>query len=287
VLAVASSACSSTGGFGSPNPQPYPQGGGYPGPTFTGSPAPNGVVNPSSSASPGPTTSPDSIYLSSTVLRAAYDASADDPVKAARLLEVTFGFKNPTQDPDTLSTITVAADDDRAGKRVGLSLSIPAAKSSDVAVAALSLKQDLAKVKHITLSFANIDGDEIATTTLTPPSLSLAFTPLDEKQPTGSLSIVGIDFSHVTGPGSGLHYECTFGLTNASGAKVVVDNFTVTPPKGSPVTIAVPVTVAARSSSSLITFVLPYSGKSLPGGKYTVTANSANNPLAQATTGLL
>jgi len=91
----------------------------------------------------------------------------------------------------------------------------------------------------------------------------------------------------VTGPGSGLHYECTFGLVNASGVKVVIDNFTVTPPKGSPVTIAVPITVPSRTSSSLTTFVLPYSGKSLPGGKYTLTANSANSPLAQATTGLL
>jgi hypothetical protein len=286
VLALASSACSSGGGFGSPMPQAYPQGGGYPGPAVTVSPGPGGA-NPLSSASPGPTTSPDSIYLSSTVLRAAYDGSADDPVKAARLLEITFGFKNPTVDPDTLSTVTIAADDDRAGKRMGLSLAIPAGKSSDVAVAATSLKQDLAKVKHITLTFANIDGDDLVSTTMDPPALALTFTPLDQKQPSGALTIVGIDFSHVTGPGSGLHYECTFGMVNAGGAKVVVDNFIVTPPKGSPVTIAVPVTLPARTSSSLLTFVLPYSGKSLPAGKYTITANAANNPLAQATTGLL
>jgi hypothetical protein len=282
ILAVASSACSSAGGFGSP----YPQGGGYPGPTFTGSPLPGGA-NPSSSASPGPTTSPQNIYLGSTVLRAAYDASSEDPVKAARLLEITFGFKNPTEDPDSLSTLTVSTDEDRAGKRMGLPLTIPASKSSDIAVAAVALKQDLAKVKHVTLSFTNPDGDELANTTLDPPSLTLTFTPMDEKQPTGTLTIVGIDFSHVTGPGSGLHYECTFGLVNASGAKVVIDNFSVTPPKGSLVTIPVPVTLPARTSSSLMTFVLPYSGKSLPAGKYTLTVNAANNPLAQATTGLL
>jgi hypothetical protein len=208
-------------------------------------------------------------------------------VKAARLVEITFGFKNPTLDPDTLSTITVAADDDPGGKRAGLTLPIPAGKSSDVAVAAVSLRQDLAKVKHITVTFANVDGDELATTTMDPPALALTFTPLDDKQPSGALSIVGIDFSHVTGPGSGLHYECTFGMTNASGAKVAVDNFTVTPPKGSPVTVAVPVTLPARTSSSLLTVVIPFSGKSLPAGKYTVTANAANNALAQATTGLL
>ncbi|HKW45155.1 MAG TPA: hypothetical protein VJN22_05810 [Candidatus Eremiobacteraceae bacterium] len=263
-----------------------PPQGGFQGQQPNGNPAPTSP-NPFSSVSPGPTTSPDTIYLSSTVLRAAYDGSASDPVKASRLLEITFGFKNPTADADTLSTYTVAVDDDPAGHRNGLSLSIPAGKSSDVAVAAVSLKQDLAKVKHLTLSFANIDGDEIATTTLPPPSLTMTFTPLDDKQPSGALSIVGIDFSHVTGPGSGLHYECTFGMVNASGAKVVVDNFTVTPPKGSPVTVPVPVTIPARTSSSLFTVVIPYSGKSLPGGKYTITANSANNALAQATTGLI
>ena len=48
-----------------------------------------------------------------------------------------------------------------------------------------------------------------------------------------------------------------------------------------------PVEVPARNSSSLMTIILPYSGKSLPAGKYTVTANASNNPLAQATTGLL
>lgn len=284
VLALASSACSANGGFGSPNP-PMP-GQGYPNQPITTSPAPNGA-NPLSSASPGPTTSPDTIYLSSTVLRAAYDGSATDPVKAARLLEITFGFKNPTVDPDTLSTITVTTDADPAGRRTGLTLTIPAGKSSDIAVAAVSLKQDIAKVKHISLSFQNVDGDELATTTTTPPAMDLTFTPLDDKQPSGSLTIVGIDFSRVTGPGSGLHYECTFGLSNASGAKVAVDGFTVTPPKGSPVTLPVPVTVPSRTSSSLLTLVLPYSGKSLPAGKYSVTANSANNALAQATAGLL
>ena len=285
VLALASSACSSNGGFGSPNP-PMPPQGAYPGQPLGASPGPGGA-NPLSSASPGPTTSPDTIYLSNTVVRAAYDGSADDPVKAARLVEITFGFKNPTQDPDTLSTVTVAADSDPAGKRTGLTLQIPPGKASDVAVAAVSIKQDLTKVKKLTLTFDNIDGDDLAVTTMDPPALALTFTPLDDKQPTGSLSIVGVDFSHVTGPGSGLHYECTFGLVNASGAKVGIDNFTVIPPKGSPVTIAVPISVPSRTSSSLLTVVLPYSGKSLPAGKYTVTANAANNALAQATTGLL
>lgn len=286
LLALGSAACSSGGGFGSPMPPAYPQGGNYPNPTFTGSPGPLGA-NPLSSVSPGPTESPTTPYLSSTVLRAAYDASATDPVKAARLLELTFAFKNPTEDPDSVSTITVAADDDPAGKRMGMSLPIPANKASDVGVAAISIKQDLAKVKHISFSFANPDGDEIVATTLPPPALSLTFTPLDEKQAAGSLTIVGTDFSRVTGPGSGLHYECTIGLVNASGTKVGIDNFTVTPPKGAPVTIAVPVSIPSRTSASLITFIIPYSGKSLPGGNYTITANSANNALAQASTGLI
>jgi hypothetical protein len=284
VLALASSACSANGGFGSPNPMPPQQA--YPGQPLGATPVPSGA-SPGAFVSAGPTTSPDTIYLSSSVVRAAYDGSAADPVKAARLLEISFGFKNPTESPDTLSTLTVATDGDPGGKRLGMSLKIPALKSSDVAVVAESLKQEFAKVKHITLTFDNPDGDSLATTTLDPPALTLTFTPLDAKQPTGALSIAGIDFSHVDGPGSGLHYECTFGFINASGAKVSIDSFTVTPPKGSPVTVAVPVEIPSRTSSSLMTIVLPYSGKSLPAGKYTVTANAANNPLAQATTGLL
>jgi hypothetical protein len=284
VLAIASSACSANGGFGSPNPLPPQQG--YPGQPLGATPAPSGS-SPNPYVSPGPSSSPDTIYLSSTVLRAAYDGSAADPVKAARLLEISFGFKNPTVDPDSLSTLTVATDGDPAGRRLGFSLAIPPGKSSDINVVGVSLKQEFAKIKHITLTFDNPDGDNLATTTVDPPALTLTFTPLDAKQPTGALSIDGIDFSHVTGPGSGLHYECTFGMTNASGAKVSVDNFTVTPPKGSPITVPVPVVIPARNSSSLMTVILPYSGKSLPAGKYTVTANAANNPLAQATTGLL
>src|SRR5471032_1576300 len=197
LLGLASAACSSGGGFGSPMPPAYPQGGGnYPNPTFTGSPGPLGA-NPLSSVSPGPTESPTSPYLSSTVLRAAYDASASDPVKAARLLELTFTFKNPTEDADSLSTITVAADDDPAGKRIGMSLPIPANKASDVGVVAIAIKEDLAKVKHISFSFANPDGDEIVTMTLPPPALTLTFTPLDQKQAAGALTIVGTDFSRV------------------------------------------------------------------------------------------
>jgi hypothetical protein len=285
VLALASSACSANGGFGSPNPMPPPQA--YPGgQQFAASPVPSGG-SPNPFVSPGPTSSPDSIYLSSTVLRAAYDGSATDPVKAARLLEITFGFKNPTIDPDTLSTLTVATDGDPAGRRLGMSLKIPAGKSSDIDVVAVALKQDFAKVKHVMLTFDNPDGDNLAGSTMDPPALTLTFTPLDSKQPTGALSIAGIDFSHVDGPGSGLHYECTFGFVNASGAKISIDSFTVTPPKGSPVTVAVPVDVPSRTTSSLMTIIFPYSGKSLPEGKYTVTANAANNPLAQATTGLL
>jgi hypothetical protein len=284
VLAVASSACSANGGFGSPNPMPPQQA--YPGQPVGATTLPSGA-SPNPFVSPGPSSSPDTIYLSSNVLRAAYDGSAADPVKAARLLEITFGFTNPTQDPDTLSTLTVATDGDPAGRRLGMTVKIPAGKSSDISVVAVSLKQEFAKVKHVSLTFDNPDGDNLATATIDPPALTFVFTPLDKKVPTGALSIDGIDFSHVDGPGSGLHYECTFGLTNASGAKVSIDNFTVTPPKGSPVTVPVPVDVPARTSSSLLTIVFPYSGKSLPAGKYTVTANAANNPLAQATTGLL
>jgi hypothetical protein len=284
VLAVASSACSANGGFGSPNPMPPQQA--YPGQPVGATPLPSGA-SPNPFVSPGPSSSPDTIYLSSNVLRAAYDGSAADPVKAARLLEITFGFTNPTQDPDTLSTLTIATDGDPAGRRLGMTLKIPAGKSSDISVVAVSLKQEFAKVKHVSLTFDNPDGDNLATATIDPPALTFVFTPLDKKVPTGALSIDGIDFSHVDGPGSGLHYECTFGLTNASGTKVSIDNFTVTPPKGSPVTVPVPVDVPARTSSSLLTIVFPYSGKSLPAGKYTVTANAANNPLAQATTGLL
>jgi hypothetical protein len=284
VLAVASAACSANGGFGSPNPMPPQQA--YPGQPLGATPLPSGA-SPNPLVSAGPTSSPDTIYLSSDVVRAAYDGSAADPVKAARLLEITIGFKNPTVDPDSLSTLTVATDGDPAGKRLGIPLTIPAGKASDIVVVGVSLKQDFAKVKHVTLTFDNPDGDNLATTTVDPPSLTLTFTPLDKKVPTGSLSIDGIDFSHVSGPGSGLHYECTFGLTNASGAKVSIDSFIVTPPKGSPVTIPVPVDVPSRTSSSLLTIIFPYSGKSLPAGKYTVTANAANNPLAQATSGLL
>ena len=282
VLAIASSACSANGGFGSPAP-PVPQNGQL-GPQAYTSP---GEPNPLSSVSPGPTTSPTTIYLSSSVVRAAYDGSAADPVKANRLLEIAFGFKNPTEDPDSFATLTVAADDDKIGIRTNLTLAIPPNKASDVAVAAIALKPDMAKIKRLTMTFENVDGDELATATPSPPPIALTYTPLDDKQPAGALTIVGLDFARVTGPGSGLHYECTFGLVNASGSKVVIDGFTVTPPKGALVQVAISVSVAPRTSTSLMTIILRFDGKSLPAGKYSVTANAANTALAQATAGLL
>ncbi len=278
-LGIFSAACSANGGFGSPSP-PVP---------------PNGPINesslptpvPSASVSPGPTSSPTSIYLASAVLRAAYDGSASDPVKANRLLEVTFGFKNPTEDPDILASVNIAPDNDKIGVQTNDTLQLPPAKASDVAVVAVALKQDLAKVKHITLTFQNVDGDELATTVLDAPALDMVMTPLDDKKPAGSLSVIGLDFTHVTGPGGGLHYECTFGLMNASGAKMSVDSFTIAPPKGTVAQVVVPVALAARTSSSLLTFILPFDGKSLPPGKYTITAISGGASIAQATADLL
>jgi hypothetical protein len=282
VLALLSAACSANGGFGSPSP-PVPPGGQMGQPAYGASPTPFAL----SSGSPGPTSSPTSVYLSSAVVRAAYDGSAKDPVKANRLLEVTFGFKNPTADPDILATLNVAPDGDKIGVQTNVTLQIPPAKSSDVAVVAVGVKQDLTKIKHISLTFANVDGDDIATTMLDAPALDLVFTPLDDKKPAGALSIVGLDVTRVTGPGSGLHYECTFGLMNASGSKVAVDSFTIAPPKGTVAQMAIPVSLAERTSSSLMTFVLPSDGKSLPAGKYTVTAISGGSGIAQATADLL
>lgn len=281
VLALLAAACSANGGFGSPSP-PVPPNGPM-GQSYGASPTPFSM----SSASPGATSSPTSIYLSSAVVRAAYDGSAKDPVKANRLLEVTFGFKNPTADPDILATLNVAPDGDKIGVQTNITLQIPPSKASDVAVVAVSVKQDLTKMKHLSLTFANVDGDDIATTMLDAPALGLVFTPLDDKKPAGALSIEGLDVTRVTGPGSGLHYECTFGLMNASGSKVTVDSFTIAPPKGAVAQMVVPVSLASRTTSSLMTFVIPFDGKSLPAGKYTVTAISGGTGIAQASADLL
>ncbi|HLJ83777.1 MAG TPA: hypothetical protein VKT51_06375, partial [Candidatus Eremiobacteraceae bacterium] len=105
--------------------------------------------------------------------------------------------------------------------------------------------------------------------------------------PAGALTVEGLDVTRVTGPGSGLHYECTFGLMNASGSKVTVDSFTIAPPKGAVAQMVVPVTLASRTTSSLMTFVIPFDGKSLPAGKYTVTAISGGTGIAQASADLL
>src|SRR5207253_9431530 len=109
-----------------------------------------------------------------------------------------------------------------------------------------------AKAKQIALTFGNGKGPMLAQTSIDfPANFDVALTPLDKKRPAGGVTVDDVAISRVNvAGGGGLRYDCTFSLTNASAKKVSVTSFTVTPPKGDAVKVALPVELPGRTETA-------------------------------------
>ncbi len=281
VAAALVAACSQNAGFGAP-PVPGP-----PAPA-AGQPQANGTgpQGANSSASPG-APSDSLLTIVSTTARFAYDGAEDDPVKAPRLIELAYALKNATTKAVTVSKLSVGAD---AGVAVGdtkLDLTIPPDTTTDVKLVAFKSKKEDAYAKTITMTFLDSAGKTIVTGTADLPPTDLPFVPLDEKDPKGALSVDGVEISAVSVAGAGPHYEITLAMTNAGAAKVDVDSFSIIAPKSAPIKVAIPMTIPARTTTGFISIIVPFKGKALPDGDYTVNAVNASGTLAKSTGALL
>lgn len=276
-------ACSSNAGFG--GAPPY-QGGG---PQPNGTPPNGSVASPFGDETAEPTDTPNTpLSVDSANARLAYDGYPADPVKAPRLVEVTFALSNPQQTPQPVSDVGIAADTAKA-QHVGLSLEALADQDTVETLVAVAPPKDYSKTKQLNLTFTD-KGTLLAQDTIDFPTTSDAtMTPLDKKTPAGGLTIDDVAVSQIAAPGSGLHYDVTFSATNAGTSDASIAYFTIAPPKSDPVKIAIPLKIPARTGMSPISIVMPYSGKSktLPTGTYTVTASDGKNALAQGTGPLL
>jgi len=303
-LAWVLAGCSTNAGFGTPvsgpnpvnNQQPYGQQpyGVSPTPMVSGSfqpftrslgppsPVPSGSVPP---ASPTPTPAPNTLSIVGPALRLAYDGSAKDPTKAPRLLELSFALQNTTQNSAKVTSIVVHAEQTALGES---SVAVSAAPGDISPVTTLVLKttSDPTQYKELLVSFLDDTKKMIGSTKLDVPPMETDFTSLDEKHPKGPLSIDSVEITSIDA-GKTPHYDCTFALTNASGNPVAITAFEIKPPKGDSVTVPLQLPVSARSVSGFISIVVPYSGKALPSGSYSVTAMQNVSAAAKATAVLL
>jgi len=272
--------CSSNAGFGSPPPVQGPQGTPVPQSGVYTSPAPE----TSGSATPTPSTP---LIVDSATARQAYDASAGDPVKAARLVEITFALNNPGASPLPVSGVAVAAD---ASPAVDVPLSLQALPNQDTmeTLVAIAGPKDPSAVKQLSLTFSQSKTMLAQDSIDFPAPSDIAMTGLDSKRPNGGISVDDVAVTSIIAPGAGLHYDLTFSMTNASKSTTQIGWFMVTPPKGDPVTIAIPFQLAARTETTPISIVVPYRGKdaakakALPDGKYGVTALGSDGKTAIA-----
>lgn len=286
LAAAAVAGCSSNAGFGAPPPYSGPQGGN---PT----PPPGGL---STSPYPGETLAPDAsptpntpLVVDSATARFAYDGYPADPVKAARLVEITFALNNPGASPLPVSDLAVAADTNKP-THVGLSLKALPNQDTVESLIAIAPPKDFSKVKQLNLTFSGDKNAMLAQFTTDFPALAdPTMTPLDKKRPAGGVSIDDVSVTSIQAPGSGFHYDLTFSVTNASTTDASIAYFTVTPPKSDTVKLAIPVKVSARSEMAPISIVVPLSGKakSLPSGKYDVTASDGKSTIGQGSGPLL
>ncbi len=305
-LALCITACSTNAGFGTPNSgaQPlnngYPQNGGAMPLPSGASPLPSGAVNgpynqgpnagpgqPEPGASPAamPSALPDTVSITGAALHLAYDGAAADPMKAARVLEVSFALQNTTGSTKKVSTISVASDTGVLGSRK-ISVSASPNQMSRVALVTVKTSDDPAKYKQLKVDFSDDANKRIASNTLDVPALDQSFTPLDEHHPKGDVSIDSVEVSRVDA-NMGQRYEVTFAVTNPTAAQVSITHLAIAPPKGAVAHVILPLHVAARSVSSFVSVVLTYNGKSLPAGSYTVSAMKNNTTLAKGSASLL
>jgi hypothetical protein len=296
VLACILAGCSTNGGFGTPatGPQPvnnYPE---QPGGGGVVAPAPNGAPNggfgnngmPAVAGSPAPTPTPvpNTLSIVGAAMRLAYDGSAQDPVKAQRLLELSFALQNTTQNQAKITTVSARAEA-TAFPQAAVSVTAPANQISPVAWLVLKTPGDPSKYRSLTISF--LDGQKmIASSKLDMPVEDATFTALDDKHPRGPLSIDGAEVSPISA-GQGTWFECTFAITNPSTLAAAITEFDIKPPKGAPIRLPIPLVVPLRSASGFISVVVPYSGKTLPPGDYLITAQQGASVLASTSAVLL
>jgi len=292
IAAAAVAGCSSGAGFGSPPP--------YPNAPQTQAPVqgsgPNGGEAPF--ASPTPVTP---LSVDSSTARFAYDASAADPVKAARLVEITFALASAQTSPMPVPNVSIAADKNPA---VNIPLTLQALPNQDTVetMVAVAPPKDDSETKSLILTFGDGKKLLLAQDTIDyPQEEDPTMTPLDSKQKPGGVTVDDVAVTNIIAPGTGLHFDITFSITNASKKDANIVSFTVTPPaeppdkKGDqpiayPVKFVIPFQVPARNQMAPISVVIPYQGKAkaLPAGSYAVTASDKSaNTVAQGSGPLL
>jgi hypothetical protein len=290
--AVMLAACSTNAGFGTPATGPQPVNEGYPQPASSAVyPASGGALNPNSGATPfgspqpTPTPVPNTLSIIGTSLRLAYDGSAKDPVKAARLLELTFALQNTTQSTAKIATVGARAET-TPFPDLNVAVSAPANQTSQVASLVVKAPDDPSKYKNILFSFFDPQKKMIGSARLDVPVSDEPFTALDEKHPRGTLSLDGAEISPIS-DGTGQWFECTFAITNPAILPASISEFDVKPPKGALIRLTIPIVVPSRSASGFISIVVPYDGKSLPSGSYVITAQQNGAAVASASAVLL
>jgi hypothetical protein len=288
--AAALAACSTNAGFGTPATEPQPVGPGYPQSVNSPGPSPSGFLNPDFSQEPGspepsPTPVPNTLSIVGASLRLAYDGSAKDPVRANRLVELSFALQNTTQNSAKISTVGARSG---AARFSDMSVAVSAASNQTSPVETLVVKtpDDPQKYKTILFSFLDSQKKLIGSANLDVPAFDVSFTSLDEKHPKGALSIDGAEVSPISN-GQGTYFECTFAITNPSQIPASLSEFDIKPPKGASIKVAVPMVVPMRAASGFVSMIVPYDGKSLPNGSYTITAQQNGVTAASASAVLL
>jgi len=279
--------CSQNAGFGAPPVPAYPAGAQSPSVASgqTGSPGPlaSGLLG----ASPGPLSSGSAtLGVAGASARYAYDGSDPDPAKATRFVELAFALRNGTNTPVVLTKVTAVLDKDVVGE-APLKITAGANATSDVALVAFKPKKDLAAAKQLSLAFTDDKGKIVVQTSVDLPPIDTPFVPLDDKDPKGSTSIDGVEVSRIVVAEGGPHYEVTFALTNAGTAKVNIDGFAMTVPKGTPQKIHIVLALPPRTTTGFISVVMSYKGKALPNGDYTVSAQGNGAMVAKSSGALL
>lgn len=282
--AAIAASCSQNAGFSAP-PVPGP-----PVPANPQAQAPNASpgangASPSGSASPGAAIQVLSVV--SATGRYAYDGSESDPTRAPRLIELAFALKNPTQKAVTVSTLTATGESNVAIGTAKLAMTLAPGATGDVTLVAFKLKKDATFVKTVTMTFADDKGAALAAGNADLPPTDLPFVPLDVKDPKGGLSVDGVEISSVQLASGGQHYEVTFAMTNASEIKADLSAFSIAPPKTAAARVSIIMTIPPRTTTGFISIILPFKGKSLPDGDYSINALNGSASVAKATGALL
>jgi hypothetical protein len=285
VAAAIAGACSQNAGFSSPPVPGPPVPANNPniavGPS--GSPGASGVPQTSGS----PAAASQVLTVVSATGRFAYDGADNDPMRAPRLIELAFALKNPTTKAVTISKLTATGENNTAVGDSKLSVTIAPGATSDVTLIAFRPKKEAAYVKTVTMTFADDKGAALAVGSADLPPSDLPFVPLDEKDAKGGVTVDGVEISSVQLAGSGPHYEVTFAMTNAGTTKADLSGFSIVPPKTNGAKVNISLTIPPRNTTGFISIILPFKGKTLPDGDYTVNAVNGSATVAKASGALL